>query len=211
MTGFWGGWLFPRLLHRVMRSRHLPPFRQRVLAPARGVVLELGIGSGLNLGFYPPAVARLIGVEPSAPLLAVARRAAAAAPFPVTLLQASAESLPLPDASADTVVTTWTLCSIPDVGRALAEARRVLRPDGRLLFVEHGLAPEPGVRSWQRRLTPLWRRCSGGCHLDRPIAELIAGAGFRFERLEAGAVPGPRLLTYMTEGAARSDLGATGD
>ncbi|MBF0307306.1 MAG: class I SAM-dependent methyltransferase, partial [Alphaproteobacteria bacterium] len=108
MTGFWNAWLFPRLLHRVMRSRHLPPFRQRVLEPARGVVLELGIGSGLNVGFYPAAVERLIGVEPSAPLLVLARRAAATAPFPVTLLQASAESLPLPDASVDTVVTTWT-------------------------------------------------------------------------------------------------------
>ncbi|MBF0332924.1 MAG: class I SAM-dependent methyltransferase [Alphaproteobacteria bacterium] len=194
-----------------MRSRHLPPFRQRVLEPARGVVLELGIGSGLNVGFYPAAVERLIGVEPSAPLLALARRAVATAPFPVTLLQASAESLPLPDASVDTVVTTWTLCSIPDVGRALVEARRVLRPDGRLLFVEHGLAPEPGVQEWQRRLTPLWRRCSGGCHLDRPIAELIAEAGFRFERLEAGSMPGPRLVTYMTEGSARTHLGAPGD
>jgi SAM-dependent methyltransferase len=121
---------------------------------------------------------------------------------PTTFVEGSAESIPLDDNSIDTVVTTWTLCTIPHAGRELSEMRRVLKPGGRLLFVEHGLAPEESVRRWQNLLTPAWRCVSGGCHLNRPIASMIEGAGFRLDRLKTGYMPGPRLMTFFYEGSA---------
>ena len=124
-------------------------------------------------------------------------------PRRVELLQGSAEAVPLEDASVDTVVMTWTLCSVPDTRRALEDMRRVLRPSGRLLFVEHGRAPDPNVAWWQDRLTPYWRRLGGGCHLNRAMATLIEGAGFQFERLETGYMRGPKPMTFMYEGSAR--------
>lgn len=195
--------LIPPLTHLAMRNRRLLPYRRRVLAEAEGDVLEIGIGSGLNLPLYGARVRQVVGVDPSAGLIRRAGRAGARAPAPVTLLQGSAEALPLEDASIDVAVTTWSLCTIPDPHRALAEVRRVLRPGGRLVFVEHGLAPDEGVVRWQRRFTPLWRRCAGGCHLDRPMDRLIAGAGFSFSRLQTGYMTVPRVLTFMYEGVAR--------
>jgi ubiquinone/menaquinone biosynthesis C-methylase UbiE len=147
-------------------------------------------------------VTEVIGLDPSAQLLAMAQRAIRPK-LPIEFIEASAEAIPLETASVDAVLTTWTLCSIPDAARALREMRRVLRPGGVLLFAEHGSAPEPGVRWWQDRLTPIWKRLGGGCHLNRPIGDLIASAGFRVERLENSYVRGPRPLTYMYEGSAR--------
>jgi SAM-dependent methyltransferase len=118
------------------------------------------------------------------------------------LIEGSAESIPLVSASIDTVVTTWTLCSIPDLDRAFLEMRRVLRPGGQLLLVEHGLAPDEKVRRWQHRLTPLWKGLAGGCHLDRPIADLVEGVGFRMKRLRTGYMEGPKPMTFMYEGVA---------
>ena len=195
--------VLPRLLHLAMRQDALLPFRRRVIGAAEGKVLEVGIGSGLNLPLYGPAVRSVIGLEPSPELLRMARARAVAAAVPVELLEASAETLPLDDASVDTVVTTWTLCTIPDAGRALAEMRRVLRPGGALLFVEHGRAPEPGVARWQDRLDPMWTRAAGGCHLNRKIDELISGSGFRMDDLANTRLPGPRTHTYLYEGRAR--------
>ena len=123
--------------------------------------------------------------------------------LPSEFLQASAEAIPLENESIDTVVTTWTLCSIPDVTGALAEVRRVLKRDGRLLFVEHGLSPDPRVSRWQNRLTPFWKHIGGGCHLNRPIAQLIEGTGFRVEHVTTGYMKGPKPMTFMYEGAAR--------
>jgi SAM-dependent methyltransferase len=194
--------VLPVLIDLVMRSGRLAEVRSRLLGEARGEVLEIGIGSGLNLPFYGPQVRRVIGIEPSAVLAGKTRRAAARADLAVEVLEVSAEALPLADASVDTAVSTWTLCSVPDPLRALREMRRVLRPGGSLIFVEHGLAPEPAVARWQRRLTPLWRRCAGGCHLDRPMAQLVAEAGFVVRRLETGYMAGPRVLTYLYEGRA---------
>jgi ubiquinone/menaquinone biosynthesis C-methylase UbiE len=161
------------------------------------------VGSGVNLPIYGAQVAEIVGLEPSPRLITMARRVADQANSRVTLITGSAESLPLDTASVDTVVTTWTLCSIPDALRALNEMRRVLREDGQLLFVEHGMAPEPGVRAWQNRLTPLWRRFSGGCHLNRPIRSLIESGGFQITRLETGYMKGPRPMTYLYEGRPR--------
>lgn len=195
--------VLPRLLHLAMRQQALLPFRERVIGAAEGRVLEIGVGSGLNLPLYGPAVRTVTGLEPSPELLRMARERAAGAPIPVEFLEALAEAVPLENASIDTVVTTWTLCTIPDASRALAEMRRVLKPGGALLFVEHGRAPEPSVARWQDRLDPLWRRAAGGCHLNRKIDDLIAGGGFRIDTLANTRLPGPRTHTFLYEGRAR--------
>ena len=163
-------------------------------------MLEIGLGSGLNLPLYGRNVRSVIGLEPSPELLRLACRYAAA--VPIKLVKGSAEALPFEDRSVDTVVTTWTLCTISDAGRALAEARRVLQPGGTLLFVEHGRAPEPGVARWQDRLDPVWRRIAGGCHLNRQIDALVREAGFRIDRLQTSHLPGPRTHTFLYEGRA---------
>jgi ubiquinone/menaquinone biosynthesis C-methylase UbiE len=147
-------------------------------------------------------VQEILGLEPSARLTAMAQRAVAQSKAPVTFIASSAETIPIENETIDTVVTTWTLCSIPDAAQALAEMRRVLKPTGQLLFVEHGLAPEDKVRKWQHRLTPVWKRIGGGCHLDRSIGKLIEGAGFRMHELLTGYMKGPKPLTFMYEGQA---------
>lgn len=192
--------ILPHLLHAAMSQERFEPYRARLLSGTHGRVLEIGIGSGGNLPFYAND-ARVIGLDPSRPLLSLAQRATRH-PAQVTLLEGSADRLPLRDAAVDTVVVAWTLCSIPDVMMALREMRRVLRPEGRLLFVEHGRAPEAGIARWQDRLTPLWKRVAGGCHLNRPVDHMLREAGFRIERLKKGYMQGPRLITYMYEGEA---------
>jgi SAM-dependent methyltransferase len=196
--------IVPRLIHRVMREEILLPLRQRVVEGATGRVVEIGIGAGANLPLYGREVMSLQGVDPSAYLLAQARRTAGWLPFPVSLLEQSAEHLPMADASVDTIVVSWALCSIPDPLAALREAHRVLAPGGSLRFVEHGLSPAPRLSRWQRRLAPLWSRISGGCQLDRRIDRLLERAGFAIERLEMGhLLPGPRLLTFHYLGVAK--------
>jgi ubiquinone/menaquinone biosynthesis C-methylase UbiE len=195
--------VLPHLVHLAMRQEALLPFRGRVIGAAEGRVLEVGIGSGLNLPLYGPQVRAVVGLEPSPELLRMARDRAVTAQVAVELLEASAEAIPLDDASVDTVVTTWTLCTIPDAPRALAELRRVLKPGGALLFVEHGRAPEPGVARWQDRLDPLWWRVAGGCHLNRKIDDLISGGGFHIDALANARLRGPRTHTFLYEGRAR--------
>jgi ubiquinone/menaquinone biosynthesis C-methylase UbiE len=197
---FYADELLPKLCHLAMRNRRLLPYRQRAIALAQGKVLEIGTGSGLNLPFYGARVREIIALEPSSQLIAMAQRAASA--IPVQFVNASAEAMPIDDRSVDTVVTTWTLCTIPAALQALAEMRRVLRTGGQLVFVEHGLAPDARVRWWQDRLTPLWARVSGGCHLNRPVRELLEAAGFRIDRLETGYMPGLRPMTFTYEGTA---------
>ncbi len=202
MSGFYRECVLPHVINLSMRNRELRPFRERVISQAKGRVLEVGIGSGLNLPFYGGGVMEIVGIEPSARLTEMARRAAVSTRVPFKLLRGSAESITIGDGTFDTVVTTWTLCSIPEVDRALAEIRRVLRPSGELLFAEHGLAPEEGVRRWQHRLTPVWKKIAGGCHLNRSIGALIESAGFGIRHLATGYVRGPRPLTFMYEGRA---------
>lgn len=199
---FYQRYIIPRLTHLAMRQRQLLPFRKRVIGAAQGRVLEIGIGSGLNFPLYGAGVKSVIGLEPSSELLNMARPRAEAAVAPIKLLDASAEAIPLDNGSIDTVVTTWTLCTIPNVAQALGEMRRVLRPGGALLFVEHGRAPEPGIARWQDRLDPLWSRLAGGCHLNRKIDDLIGGNGFRIEAVENARLPGPRTHTFLYEGKA---------
>jgi ubiquinone/menaquinone biosynthesis C-methylase UbiE len=195
--------IVPRLTHLAMRQNYLVPSRKRVIGAAEGRILEVGIGSGLNLPLYGPSVRSVIALEPSPELLRMARERGIAASVPVTFLEASAETVPLDTNSIDTVVTTWTLCTIPDAPRALAEMRRVLKPGGSLLFVEHGRAPEPGVARWQDRIDPLWSRIAGGCHLNRKMDDLVTGNGFRIEALVNARLPGPRTHTFLYEGCAR--------
>jgi len=201
-VSFYDRWILPPLLDVAMRQRQLRTYRQQVIPAARGRVLEVGVGSGLNLPLYGGGVDMLCGLDPSAPLLSMARRRATAAGVRADLLQGSANSIPLGDAMMDTVVLTWTLCSILDPLAALREMRRVLKPSGALLFVEHGLSPQPAVGRWQHRLTPIWRYICGGCHLDRKIDGLIRLAGFEISELRTEYAPGPRPLTYTYEGRA---------
>jgi ubiquinone/menaquinone biosynthesis C-methylase UbiE len=200
---FYANSILPHLIRHTMRGGRFAPYRRRVVGAALGRVLEVGIGSGENLPYYGAGVTELIGLEPSARLAAMTRRAAAGAAFDVHVIEASAERMPLDNHGVDTVVLTWTLCSIPDAPAALREIRRVLQREGRLLFVEHGRSPERGVGKLQDVLTPFWRRVAGGCHLNRSIDRLIAEAGFALEHLETGYMAGPRLLTYLYEGRAR--------
>jgi len=194
--------VLPHLVHMSMRQATFEPYRQRVVTAASGRVLEIGVGSGLNLPLYQAAT-HVIGLDPSTTLLTMARGRAGGRTTAFEFIEGTAETIPLPDQSIDTVVSTWTLCSIPDVARALAEIRRVLKTDGRLLFAEHGRSPEPRVVRWQDRLTPLWRRIGGGCHLNRPIDQLVQASGLRVEQLRTGYMAGPKPMTFMYEGIAR--------
>ena len=201
-VGFYTDRILPRLIDVAMRQEILLPYRRRLVPMARGRVLEIGVGSGPNLPLYVAGV-HVVGVEPSARLLSRARALVQKAGLAVELIEGSAEALPLDAGSIDTVVTTWTLCSIPDTAQALREVRRVLKPSGQWLFVEHGLSPDEGVRRWQHWLTPLHRRVAGGCHLDRPIRAIVEGGGFTIEHLDQGYMKGPRPMTFMYEGTAR--------
>ena len=200
--GFYQTYVLPHLINFAMSSKDVAARRAALIPKATGSVLEIGIGSGLNLPYYSSAVTRLCGVDASAALLAMTRRKIDRAAFPVELIHESAEHLSVAHASVDTVVTTWTLCSIPDPLAALREMKRVLKPEGRLLFVEHGLSADPAVQAWQRRLDPAWKRIAGGCHLSRKIDELIRSAGLDLAQLQTSYLPGPRPMTYTYEGAA---------
>ena len=195
--------ILPLLIDRACSAELATRQRQLLIPQASGRVLEIGMGSGLNLPFYDPErVEHVWGLEPSEKLRRMAQKRLHTVSFPVTLLPARAEAIPLPDQAVDTVVTTYTLCSIADVQQALREMYRVLKPGGQLLFCEHGQAPEARVQRWQRRLTPVWKHVSGGCHLDRNIPQHIQEAGFQLNHLEEAYKEGPRILTYHYWGSA---------
>jgi ubiquinone/menaquinone biosynthesis C-methylase UbiE len=200
VVGFYDQHVLPYVLDLAMRSKEIAPFRERVIAQAEGRVLEVGAGSGLNLPLYGERVTEVIALDPHPKLLSMLRKQSGT--IPLRILQASADAIPLDRCCVDTVVTTWTLCSIPNVEKALQEMHRVLKPGGHLLYVEHGLAPDVSVQRWQHRLTPLWRRLAGGCHLDRPMEKLIRSAGFEGNVMTARYITGPRPLTYFYEGRA---------
>lgn len=201
--GFYSRFILPRLIECSCKQAEVTRIRALAIPKAVGTVLEIGIGSGLNLPLYTGNVKRLYGVDTSLELLQRARTRATQAAFPVELLNQSAVQLPLEDDSMDTVVSTWVMCSIPDLPSTLREMKRVLKPDGRLIFVEHGLSTDPEVQKWQHRLTPIWRRIAGGCTLNKKIDDLISSAGFEITELDTSYIRGPRPLTYIYRGSAR--------
>ncbi len=201
--GLYDRYVLPRLLALAMRTKELVPFRERVGLAASGRVLEIGIGSALNLPFFGPQVREVVGVDPSPALVSMARqRRSGGLRFPFTVRQGTGERLPFEDGGFDTVLTTWSLCSVADPVQVLREARRVLRPGGQLLFAEHGRAPDAAVQRWQDALTPAWKRLAGGCRLNRQMDELVGAAGFRLDALRTGYARGPRPMTFMYEGRA---------
>lgn len=191
-------------IDRMCGVREVMDIRREVVPLASGDVLELGMGSGLNLGLYDAAkVRRVVGVDPGEHITALARQRIEAANFEVELLPLSGEAVPAEDHSFDSAVVTFTFCTIPNVYRAMAEVRRLLKPGGRLYFAEHGLSPDPGIARWQQRINPIWKALAGGCHINRPTQQLLQDGGFRLDEVRQNhAMPGPKIATWVTRGVA---------
>ena len=201
--GLYSSYILPRAVHLACGSKPVMRQRKKVVPYARGCVLEVGIGTGLNLPYYDTTkVSKVWGLDPAPVMISMAGQAADSLPFEVEFIRLPADVIPLEDSSVDTVVVTYTLCSIADVLPALLQMRRVLRPGGDLLFCEHGAAPDASVRRWQERLNPLWKRIGGGCHLNRSIPEEIEAGGFRIKSLESMYIAGWRPASYNFWGVA---------
>ena len=197
--------VLPRVINRVCATKLSDRLRERACAPLTGRVVEIGFGSGLNVPHYPAAVTRVDAVDPSEVAWHLASDRVAAAAVPVTWTGRDAQYLPYDDSTFEAALSTWTMCTVPDPRRALAEIRRVLEPGGRLCFVEHGLAPDANVQRWQHRLDPLQQRLAGGCHLTRQIAPLLLDSGFDLVEVDAFYEPGaPRVVGAATLGVAES-------
>ena len=201
--GLYSRYILPRLIDLAVRNKETARLRAAWIPQARGDVLEIGIGSGLNLPFYSSQVNRLFGVDPSLELQQMAKKRAGTQVDLEFLSQSAEQALPLPDASIDSIIMTWTLCSIPKPDEALHQMRRVLKEDGQLIFIEHGRSHESGVMAWQDRLTPAWRIIAGGCHLNRKVDDLISAAGFSITKLNTFYIAGPRPMTYTYQGLAQ--------
>ncbi|MBA4244958.1 MAG: SAM-dependent methyltransferase [Pseudomonas sp.] len=201
--GLYDRHILPHLIDFACGMGAVMKARSQIVPLARGRVLEIGIGSGLNLSFYDAQrVEVVVGVDPSAEMQALARERAARCQVPVEMIALELGQIQAADASFDDIVCTFTLCTIPDAIAALGEMRRVLKPGGRLLFCEHGLAPDLPVVRWQKRLTPLWKPLAGGCHLDRDIPALIEAGGFHIREMSTGYLKGPRPMTHVYRGWA---------
>lgn len=203
--GLWREQVVPRLADLMLRTKEVRGHRQRVVTGLRGEVVEIGFGSGLNVPLYPAEVETVYAVDPSAVGRKLSAKRVAASPVPIEFVGLDGQELPLGDESVDAALSTFTLCTIPDVARALREIYRVLRPGGRFHFLEHGLAPEPGTARWQHRLNGVQQRLAAGCNLDRPMDRLVTGAGFELEQLHNDWLKGPRPSKpwgYLYEGLA---------
>ena len=201
--GFYSRVIVPRLIDWSMSGPEFAKYRKQVLSRARGEVLEIGFGTGLNLPHYPRTVQKICTADPNPGMSSLALKKIKASAIPVEQHTMSSEQLPFDDGSFDTVVSTWTLCSIANVEQALKEIRRMLKPEGQFLFIEHGLSPDPKVQVWQHRLTPLQKKLADGCHFDRNIKQLIETQGFDFQNLEEFYVNGfPKYSGYMYQGSA---------
>lgn len=197
------GYILPRLTNMVCMHKNISAQREKIIPLARGNILEVGMGSGLNLSFYDPAkVKQIWGVEPSDGLWAMTRKRTAGLTYKVSRIGRNGEQVPLDDKSADTAVVTYSLCSIPDVQKALSEIRRILKPGGELIFCEHGRAPDRFVQKWQELLNPWWVPVSGGCHLNRPIPSLIEASGLKIRHLETGYNTGIKIIGFNYTGIA---------
>jgi ubiquinone/menaquinone biosynthesis C-methylase UbiE len=195
--------IFPQLLDLALSGERMERYRRQLLAHVQGSVLEIGFGTGLNLPCYPEHIRKITGVDPNPGMGSLARRRIASSPIAVDWQVADAQELPFPSQSFDSVVSTWTLCSIPNVAKALREIRRVLRAGGKLFFLEHGLSEDPQVQRWQNRLNPLQKVIADGCNLNRDMARLIREAGFRFEQLERFYMADqPKIIGYTYQGIA---------
>lgn len=198
--------IFPQLLDLALSGERMERYRRQLLAHVQGAVLEIGFGTGLNLSCYPEHIRKITGVDPNPGMGSLARRRIASSPIAVDWQVADAQELPFPSQSFDSVVSTWTLCSIPNVAKALREIRRVLRAGGKLFFLEHGLSEDPQVQRWQNRLNPLQKVIADGCNLNRDMARLIREAGFRFEQLERFYMADqPKFIGYTYQGIALPD------
>ncbi len=195
--------VLPWAINRVMAKKEFAVERERFVPLASGQVLEIGMGSGFNIPFYTQSVDRLFGLEPSEKLKKHASEKAKVAPFPVEFVGLTGEEIPLDDNSINTVVSTWTMCTIPDMPKALAEIRRILKPDGKLIFVEHGRSPDRAIRFVQNTLNPVWKHIGGGCNLNRPIDNLILEAGFQIGRSENSYMDGVNPLGFLFRGVAQ--------
>jgi len=203
---FYEKYVLPRIIHCVCSMKPNMRQRKKIVPLAKGRILEIGVGSGLNLPFYDAdRVTHLWALDPSPELLKMAKSAASRVRFPVEFMPAKAETIPLDDESIDEVVITYTLCSIPEVSSALAETRRVLRPGGLLHFCEHGLAPDARIRKWQNRLNRPWKALSGGCNLNRDIPGILQTSNFKLQSIETMYLPGWKPATFNFWGTARAD------
>ena len=200
--GFYEDQVLPRLVDVLLSGKEFEALRARVAGRLEGEVLEVGFGSGRNVPHYPAGVKRVRAVDPAVVGRRLAGKRVEASPVPVEYVGLDGQDLPLDDNSVDHVLTTWTLCTIPDVSRALGEIRRVLRPGGALHFLEHGRSTDAKVARWQDRLTPLQRRLAGGCHLNRPVVRLVSDAGLRVTSVDNFHVKGPRTFSTMYDGVA---------
>ena len=202
--GLYHRFILPHVVHYACGQKPAMKQRRKLIPLATGRVLEIGIGSGLNIPWYDPdRVEHLWGLDPSRDMWAIAQRNAQEHHLDAEFIEASAESIPLEMDSADTVVITYTLCTIPAVAPALAEIRRVLKPGGRVLFCEHGEAPDANVRKWQERTGPAWKLLGGGCHLNRPIPDLLEAAGFHSDDMQSAYIPGWKPACFNYWGTAR--------
>jgi len=202
MTGFYERKILPLLIDSACSQPPMTNLRSRYVSQAAGKVLEIGIGSGLNLSHYGCAVESITGVDPAEALTQKARQRADRIRAGVAVIGVSGESIPVRSETFDTVVCTWTLCSIPDPQAAIAEMYRALKPDGKLIFVEHGQSPEPKISKWQQRIEPYWKVVAGGCHLTRRIDDLVTAGGFEIKSFESGYQKGPKIAAFMMHGIA---------